>query len=150
MFISRPVSKDLRRILQLATETAVQYRYEEPRTPFVLNALHKDGISDASKIFRDYVTVAGLRYALLQRWGMTAEGPTVNYRRLLDPANFDPILLAAEAYADQAGSKVLGPVHLARCVTTVLSPIRLPLNISATFFLKTLSLTVTTSVMTLR
>jgi ATP-dependent Clp protease ATP-binding subunit ClpC len=113
MFISRPVSKDLRRILQLATETAVQYRYEEPRTPFVLNALHKDGISDASKIFRDYVTVAGLRYALLQRWGMTAEGPTVNYRRLLDPANFDPILLAAEAYADQAGSKVLGPVHLA-------------------------------------
>lgn len=113
MYTSLIVSKDLRRILRAAIEITVDYDYEEPRSPFVLLALYQDGTADASKVLRDYFSLEGLRYALLNRWGMTREGPTVNYRRYLDSADFEPILKVAEEYAISVGSKILGPAHVA-------------------------------------
>lgn len=108
-----PLSEDLKRILRAASETAVQYRYEELRTPFVLLALIKDGISDSSKVMRNYLTVSGIRYALLNRWGMTSEGPTLSYRRYLDHAVFEPVFQEAQKYAEFAGASMVGPAHLA-------------------------------------
>lgn len=113
MKISMPVSRDLRRVLQAATEITVDYHYEYPRTPFVLLALHQDGICDASKVLRDYFSIAGLRYALLNRWGMTAQGPANGYQRYLNGAEFQPVIDRSEQKARMASSKALGPAHVA-------------------------------------
>ncbi len=106
-------SEGLKRILRSASELAVQYNYEKARSPFLLLALHEDGIADASVVLRDFVTLHGVRYALLNRWGMTAVGPTVNYRRYLDVAVSDNVFSAAERYAIESGSDSVGPAHLA-------------------------------------
>lgn len=113
MYTSMPLSGDLKRILRATNEIMAEYRYDKPRTAFVLLALHQDGIADASKLLQEFVSLSGLRYALLNRWGMTSEGPTANYRRHLDSADFAPVFAQALKYAESVGAAVLGPAHVA-------------------------------------
>ncbi|CAM5998892.1 unnamed protein product [Sphagnum balticum] len=108
-------SRHLSRILgeEGVQELCRFYRCKEATSIFLLLAVYRARYAAISRIFQEALPVGCLDHALLQLWGMTAEGPASGGLKYLADLASSPIIACAEESASSSGSAYVKPAHLA-------------------------------------